>query len=301
MIYSALFVSFALAGLLALPAPPPEPPSLAEEGGVDTAIVRPLRSTSTTTTCEVNLVIEPGDTIRSMIRRPVSSPGSPHKKYPLAFLVVGIETGKDVVELIEGHDDVVVFGMDYPFEGEFDLSGWGSFGTAFSLRRMAHRTVRNVHLALDWLTHLPEVDTADVTMIAVSFGVFTGVPAAAADTRVKRLAVVQGGGRIDDVIAANAERLGIPLPGWLAGKIGQGILSPFEPNDHVGGFAPRPFILVSGESDRFFPAESVQSLYEAAGEPKEWIRHESPHVMPDERELILELAKILAEKLYGRK
>ncbi|HLF14760.1 MAG TPA: hypothetical protein VI932_07720 [Bacteroidota bacterium] len=301
MIHTALFAIFALAGALFSPAPPPGPPPPAGERGIDTAVVHLLRSTPTTRTYEVNLVVEPGDTIRSMVRRPRPSPGPSDNTHPLAFLVVGIETGKDVVELIEGHDGVVVFGMDYPFEGNFDLSGWGSFGTAFSLRQMAYRTVRNVHLALDWLTRLPEVDTSDVTMIAVSFGVFTGVPAAAADPRIKRLAVVQGGGQIDDVIETNSERLGIPLPAWLAGKIGRGILSPFEPNDHVGAFAPRPFILVSGESDRFFPKESVQSLYNAAGEPKEWIRHAHPHVMPDERGLIRELTKVLAEKLYGRK
>jgi hypothetical protein len=168
------------------------------------------------------------------------------------------------------------------------------------MRSMAERTVRNIHLALDWLTQLPEVDTSDVTLVAVSFGVFTGVPAAAADRRVKRLAVVQGGGGIDGVIAANSERLGIGLPSWLAGKLGQGLLSDFEPNDHVGGFAPRPFVMVSAGSDRFFPAESVRSLYEAAREPKEWIVHDSPHVMPDERELIRELTRIMAGKLYGR-
>jgi len=300
MVHTALTVFLALSGFHPIPPPPPEPRAPAVEPGIDTAIVRLLRSTPATRTFAVDLVVGPGDTIRSMVRRPVPSPDSPRTKHPVAFLVVGIETGKDVVDLIDGHDGVVVYGMDYPFEGEFVLSGWESIGTALSLREMAFRTVRNAHLALGWLTALPEVDTSDVTMIAVSFGVFTGVPAAVADGRVKRLAVVQGGGMIDDVIEANADRLGIPLPAWLAGKLGRGILSPFEPNDHIGGFAPRPFILVSGESDRFFPAASVRSLYEAAGEPKEWVRHDSPHVMPDERELIRELTKVLAAKLYGR-
>lgn len=275
------------------------PPTAAGDERIDTAIVRLARSTPSTRTYEVDLVVEPGDTIRSMVRRPVPPAGAPVPKHPLAFLIVGIETGRDVVDLVEGHDDVVVFGMDYPFEGEFELSGWGSFATAWSLREMAQRTVRNAHLALGWLRGLPEVDTSDVTMIAVSFGVFTGVAAAAADPRITRLAVVQGGGRIDEVIAANSERLGLPLPAWLAGKLGMGILSAFEPNDHVGRIAPRPFILVSGGSDRFFPQESVQSLWDAARDPKEWVRHEAPHVMPDERELIRELTKVLAEKLYG--
>ncbi len=272
------------------------------EGTFDTAIVRPVRSDSATSTFSADLVVGDGDTIRGMIRVPSARPyATTLRRHPLAFMLVGLETGREVVGLIEGHDDVVVFGMDYPFEGDFEVSGWGSLGAALSLRDMAHRTVRNVRLALDWLTRLPEVDTSDVTVIAVSFGVFTGVAAAAADDRVKRLAVVQGGGRIDAVIAANSERLGLPLPSWLAGKIGAGLLSPFEPNDHVASFAPRPFILVSGESDRFFPDESVRSLYDAAGEPKEWIRHDSPHVMPGERELIRELTKILTEKLYGRR
>lgn len=294
-----VFIILALAGRQA-PASPPEATPPAGEWRARTVLVTPVRYTPSTVTSDVLILVEGGDTVRARLRQPAGEAREPGRRHPLAILVVGLETGRDAVDLIDGHDDVVVFGMDYPFEGAFDPSGWGGIPAAFSLRGMAFATVRHLHIALDWLTRLPEVDTSDVTMVAVSFGVFTGVRAAAEDQRITRLAVVQGGGMIDLVIEENSERLGVPLPAWLSGKLGLGVLSPFEPTDHVGAIAPRPFILVSGESDRFFPKESVQSLWDAAGEPKEWVRHEGPHVMPDERALIRELTNVLARRLYGR-
>lgn len=300
MAYPALTAVF-LTGILMTGAfhrtPASESPGAAaqDENGVVLAGYRQVDSTETTLSILLHLVTGEGDTIRAMMRRPRDTAA----RSPVAFLLVGIETGKEVVDLIQGHDDLVIFGMDYPFEGVFELSGWSGFTTAIELRSMAFRTVENTHAALDYLTSLPYVDTSDITMIAVSFGIFTGVPAAVSDDRVKRLAVVQAGGDLAEVIGGNAERLGIQLPAWLAGKLGEMILGPFEPNDHIADFAPRPLILVTGEGDPFFPMSSLESFYEAAREPKEWLRHSSPHVMPDARELIIELTRILAGKLYG--
>lgn len=216
-----------------------------------------------------------------------------------ALLAVGIETGKDVIGLIEGEEDVLLMAADYPFEGDWDFSGWGALGTTVRLRTMAVRTVPLLLLCLDWLFQQDIVDKNEVLVVSVSFGTFTGIPAAVIDTRVKQLVVVQGGGSIATVISRNARRWGAPLPGWLAGWLGSVILSPFEPTKYIPHLAPRPLLMLNGVGDTFFPQEAADALFEAAEEPKEIVWHRTAHIMPDERELIEELTRIVVKKLYG--
>ncbi len=266
------------------------------KGTLSHIIVRPIDSTSTTITSEIFLINNNRDTVRAKLRQPKST----QNKFPLAILVVGLETGKEVVDMIEGYNNVILFAMDYPLKTELDFHGWSAFTTLFALRTSSYKTIAHLMLSLDWLSQLPMVDTSDITVVPVSFGVFTGVPFATIDKRVDRLAVVQAGGDIFTVIEANAERLGIGIPSWLAGWLTTQILSPFEPNDYIAEFSPRPLLIVSGESDVLFPCASVQSLFDHAQEPKKWIIHKSKHVHPDDTDLIKELANEVARMLYGK-
>ena len=226
----------------------------------------------------------------------------PHGKgpFPAALLCVGIETGKEVIEMIEGQDSVLLVAADYPFEGEWDFKEWKALETTFDLRSMGFRTVPLLLNCLDWIFDQKNVDKQDVTVVAVSFGVFTGIPAAVIDARVKQLVVVQAGGNLSGVIAHNSERWGTSVPSWLAGWLGGGILAPFEPNKYIPHLTPRKFILVSSEKDSFFPPSSIQSLLDHARDPKDHILHQSGHVAPGERELIRELTNIVVQRIYGR-
>lgn len=255
-----------------------------------------LDSTDTFVVMDYSFITSESETIRIRTR----IPSDKSTMYPVALLVVGIETGRSVIEMISGYDNVIVVGIDYPYEGEFDFSGWNSVATSFALRAMAFQTIPQLLFCLDWISSLALVDTSNITMIAVSFGVFTAVPAAVLDERVDRLVAVQAGGDLYKILKANAERLDFFFPDWFSAWTGQMIFAPFEPNRYIGSFSPRPFLIISGEADSFFPPASVQSLYDHARQPKEWIRHTSGHVAPNERELILELTQIVGEKLYGQ-
>jgi len=267
------------------------------KGNLKRAMIVPVESTLTTVIYNFSLVNDQMDTTRGRIRLPRISSG----RFPLAVLVVGLETGKEVVKMIGGYDSVIVVGIDYPFKGPYDFSGWNAISTVFALREACYKTVPQLLLCIEWLQHHPRVDTNDVTIIAVSFGVFTAVPAAVMEKQVDRLVIVQAGGDVSKIIAANADRLGLAVPGWLAGWLGGWILAPFEPNRYIGAFAPRPVLVVSGETDALFPQTSVQSLYDHANQPKEWIRLHSKHVMPGEQELINELTELVARRLYGER
>ena len=219
--------------------------------------------------------------------------------FPAALLCVGIETGKEVIEMIEGQDSVLLVAADYPFEGEWDFKGWKALETTFDLRSTGFRTVPLLLNCLDWIFDQENVDEQDVTVVAVSFGAFTGVPVAVIDARVKQLVVVQAGGDLSGVIAHNSEKWGVAMPSWLAGWFGGGILAAFEPNKYIPHLSPRRLLVVSGEGDSFFPPFSIESLLDHARDPKEHVVHASRHVMPGERALVGELTNIVVQRIYG--
>ncbi|MEX0602221.1 MAG: hypothetical protein WD295_02700 [Bacteroidota bacterium] len=255
--------------------------------------LQPVEESDLTRTFDF-LITSTRDSMTGRIRYP-KGPG-PH---PAAFLTVGIETGKEVIEMIEGRENVILMAVDYPFEGEWNFGGLAAVGTTMRLRSMGFRTVPLLLNCLDWLFEQEAVKRDDVTLVAVSFGAFTGIPAAVFETRVRRLVVIQAGGSLSTVIAHNAKRWGTTLPGWLAGWLGGALLAPFEPTKFIPHLAPRELLMVNGKGDSFFPRESALALLDAAQEPKEIIWHSSDHIMPGEKEMIKELTNLVAGRIYG--
>jgi len=266
---------------------------LDRKGSIRSMTLLPVEESATTRVFDFRLKTST-DSMTGRIRMPKGK-----GPFRTGLLAVGIETGKDVIAMIEGHDDVMLMAVDYPFEGEWEFRGWKGLSTTVSLRTMGFRTVPLLLSCLDWLFQQEDVDPSEVIMVAVSFGSFTAIPAAVIDTRVKQLVVVQGGGNLSGVISQNAKRWGTSLPGWLAGWIGNAILSPFEPNKYIPHLSPRPLLMVSGRGDTFFPPHSAEALFENAREPKELVWHKTEHIMPGEKELIKELTNVVVNKLYG--
>lgn len=236
-----------------------------------------------------------GRTVRGRLRIP--RVGSP--PYPLAYLTVGLETGKNVVGMIEGYDSLIVAAIDYPFDSSLDFSGLGGFLKLFKARKSAAESIYSSLLCLQWLLEKPIVDTQNVSMIAVSFGVFTAVPVAVIEQRFSRLVVIEAGGNLGRIIKTNAKKSGTFVPSWFAGWLGGLVLGRYDPIHYINDFAPRPVLIVGSAADEFFPKESIESLYNAARKPKEIIWHERAHVMPYQQDRIRELTRLVAQKLYG--
>lgn len=266
------------------------------KGEIEAITLEPGGESQHTRTFDFRLFSTKDDSISGRLRIPKGA-----GPFPAALLCVGIETGKEVIEMIEGQDSVFLMAVDYPFEGEWDFRGWSAIGTTFELRSAGYRTVPMLLNCLDWLFVRSEIDKTDVTVVAVSFGAFTAVPAAVFEQRVKQLVVVQAGGDLSGVIAHNSERWGVEIPSWLSGWLGGAILAPFDPNKYIDHLSPRPLIMINGEGDSFFTRESAESLFEEAREPKEILWHKSAHVAPGEKELIRELTNVVARKIYGGK
>lgn len=268
---------------------------LDRKGDVDSMKLEQVAHSGVTTSFSFALYSSEDDSLKGQIRFPKGS-----GPFPAALLCVGIETGKEVIEMIEGQDSVILMAVDYPFEGDWDFRGLSAIGTTFRLRSMAYRTVPLLLNCLDWLFQQESVEKRDVTVVGVSFGIFTAAPAAVIDQRVKQLVVVQAGGDLSGVIRHNSVRWGVSFPAGIAGWLGGAILSPFEPNRYVFYLSPRKLLMINGEGDSFFPRFSAESLFDHAREPKEVIWHTSGHVAPGEKELIKELTNIVAKRIYER-
>lgn len=268
---------------------------LDRKGSVTAMDLRLVEQTSATMTFDFLLRSSKDDSLTGRLRMPKGT-----GPFPVAILAVGIETGKEVVDMIEGRENVVLLAVDYPFEGDWDFAGFAAIGTTFRLRAMGFRTVPLLMNCVDWLYGRREVDRSDISMITVSFGSFAAIPAAVIDSRIARLVVIQAGADLSLVIAHNAKRWGTTMPPWLAGWLGGAILAPFEPTKNILHLSPRPLLMINGKVDSFFPQESAATLFETAREPKEMIWHQSDHVMPGEKELIRKLTNIVAGRLYGR-
>lgn len=266
---------------------------LDRKGEIETMELSYVEETPTTRTFDFRLTSTTNDSLHGRIRMPKGD-----GPFPAALLCVGLETGKEVIDMIEGQDSVLLMAADYPFEGEWDFRGWTAVGTTFGLRSAGLRTVPLLLNCLDWLFDQTVVDPDDVTVVGVSFGAFTAVPAAVLEERVKQLVVVQAGGNLAGVIAHNSERWGVAMPSWLAGWLGAGILAAFEPTKYIRHLAPRKLFMINGEGDSFFTRESAEALFGTAYEPKEIIWHKSRHVMPGDKELVRELTNVVVERIY---
>jgi pimeloyl-ACP methyl ester carboxylesterase len=134
-------------------------------------------------------------------------------------------------------------------------------------------------------------------VVGVSYGSYFALPAAALELRVSRLILVQGGGELDAVIAANARRWQAPVPPRVLGWIGDTLFLPFRPERWIERIAPRRVTFIASRTDPEFPVKAVESIYARAREPKELLWHDTPHVAPDAAEIIAELSSVVLQQL----
>jgi dienelactone hydrolase len=218
------------------------------------------------------------------------------------LLAVGLETGERVLDLVAERDDMVMLAVDYGWEGEFDVKTlWQTERSLRRLKTVSDDAVPRLLLALDYLAHHSKVDTNRIFVVGVSFGSYFAIPASALDPRVSRLILVQGGGDMGTVIAASAPMWKASLPPRVLAWIGEAAFCPFEPERWIGRIAPRQVTFIASRTDPQFPVAAVERVYRLAGEPKELIWHDTPHVAPKAADIIAELARVVIEQLGAKR
>jgi dienelactone hydrolase len=132
------------------------------------------------------------------------------------------------------------------------------------------RGVSDLQRGVDLLGTIPGVDSARLGFVGFSLGGMLGTVFVAREPRVRAAAIVIAGsfaytrywerGATDDERARRRAAAGATDPAFFADAI-----------------APRPLLMVNTEDDPVFPREAVQTLFDAAREPKELRWHPGTH------------------------
>jgi len=205
-------------------------------------------------------------------------PEDSNKRHPALLILGGVRTGRRTIDYLADTHGVVLFALDYPYEGK--RSGLSTLEFLTSLPRMRRAVIHTVpasQLALDYLLSRPDVDPDRIILASGSVGAILSPAVAATDPRIDALVVLFGGGDIQSLIRTNLDR-----PAWMtipAAWLGKVITAPVEPLRYIGEVSPRPIFFLNGTEDLGFPVANVRLLHEAAREPKtiRWI--EAGHVI----------------------
>lgn len=110
------------------------------------------------------------------------------------------------------------------------------------------------------------------------------------DTRFVNVGLVYGAGDVDRVFAASLKlrpRWTRPAVAWLATRP----FARFFPERYVARISPRPVVMVNGEDDPQMPRRAVETLYDAAREPKTIVWLRTGHLKPEDTALVSKLVE----------
>jgi hypothetical protein len=264
------------------------PDFLARKGRLVTNERRPVADSAHTTTYDLRLRSDTGLEARARLRVPNRG------RHPGVLLAVGLHTGAKALELIGDYDDLVVMAMEYDRAATFDVR---TLAALWRLRTVSLAAVPQQLLGLDALAAEPAVDLARLNVVGVSYGAYIALPAAVLEPRVSRLILAQGGAEIGATIAGNTVAWHLGLPAWWAGRLAEMLYAPFRPERWIGRLAPRPVTFIASRQDRTLPAASIERVFARAGEPKELLWRDLPHVGPDAAQSVAALAGAVVAEL----
>jgi hypothetical protein len=192
--------------------------------------------------------------------------------------------------------DVVVLSIDYPEAIPYAVGVKDLVMNGGTIRKAARLIPASFSLAGEWLSLRDDVDAARVGLVATSFAVPFATIAAVMDARFRDVGLIYGAGDFATVMAANIDL----RPRWLrrpAAWLATRAFREFEPERHVALIAPRPLLMVNGLDDPQMPRDAVESLFNAARDPKTLIWLRTGHLLPTDSALIRALVDTALARL----
>jgi hypothetical protein len=240
----------------------------------------------------VRLRSSTGLEVTGRLLRPVST-----TRLPAILLNDGRELNSQAIEYLPGEfGDVVVLSVDYPEAIPYSIGVKDLVVNGGRIRKAARLIPASFSLAGEWLSSRNDVDPTRVGLVATSFAVPFATIAAVMDARFRDIGLIYGAGDFASVMAANLDL----RPRWLrrpAAWLATRPFREFEPERHVALIAPRPLLMINGVDDPQMPRQAVQSLYDAAKEPKTLIWLRTGHLMPTDSVLIRALVDTALARL----
>jgi hypothetical protein len=240
----------------------------------------------------VRLRSSTGLEVTGRLLRPAST-----TRAPAILLNDGRELNSSAIDYLPAEfGDVVVLSVDYPEAIPYTVGVKDLLFNGGTIRKAARLIPASFSLAGEWLSLREDVDAARVGIVATSFAVPFATIAAVMDARFRDVGLIYGAGDFATVMAANI----ILRPRWLrrpTAWLATRAFREFEPERHVALIAPRPVLMINGVDDPQMPRAAVESLYEAAGEPKTLIWLRTGHLLPTDSVLIRTLVDTALARL----
>ena len=264
-----------------------------ERGGTSQVQPVSVSETALSRKSELKLLNSQGEQLEYFIREPRRAT----RPLPAVFILAGVETGRESLDLIDDRDDLLLVSMNYPRRESLSLDGFGLLVAPYVLRRMAFESLEGGVLALDYLSMRADVDQERIILLGVSFGSPIIVALGARDPRADAVVLIYGGGDLGGLARTNLREKPWWVPGWIIGPAVRTFLGEFEPLAHVEKIAPRYFLMVSSRQDEMFPPSSALALYGRARDPKKLIWYETGHLDLFDRQLIRRLTRDIVRDL----
>ncbi|PQO28170.1 alpha/beta hydrolase [Blastopirellula marina] len=177
----------------------------------------------------------------------------------------------------------------------YDNRGRGQSDGGFST--LGFLEWRDVLHAVTWMRNQPKVDSHKIGLHGLSLGAACVIMAAAEDRSIRGVLAESPFVSMPLMLGHIGNKL-TRLPTFLIGGLVRTVidwslgtrLHIVEPFAAAKEISPRPLYIIDAEHDQLFPAETARTVYDAAGEPKQfWKVHGAPHancwhVRPEEYE-----------------
>lgn len=133
------------------------------------------------------------------------------------------------------------------------------------------QTVLDLRRAAAWMEGRPEVDSKRLGILGTSLGSFMGTLTAEMEPKLRRVAVLLGGGGLveayyDDPRAAHVRWLWEALGGTKE-KLAK-LIAPADPLTCAGNLRDRRVLIIAGKRDEIVPPRMAEMLAKACGDPK---------------------------------
>ena len=229
---------------------------------------------------DVVLTTSSGRTLACRVRAPVAPSG---ERLPALLVAGGLHTGRRAVDYLGASFAGLAVACDYPWAEGLDRP-WPLILLGFPrIRAQLVASPWALRVAASYVLSRPEADTARFAAVGASLGVPPVAAWAGRDTRPRAVALVYGGGHLRRQLEIMlAEEPPWSRVGRVLARVLAWLLADLEPADAVGGIAPRPLLVIGAPADRRVPRETVQALFDAAGEPKRLVWLGGEHMRPDD-------------------
>lgn len=133
------------------------------------------------------------------------------------------------------------------------------------------QTVLDLRRATAWMESRPEIDPKRLGILGTSLGSFMGTLTAEMEPKLRRVAVLLGGGGLvdayyDDPRAEAAKWIWESLGGTKQKLVE--LIAPADPLTCAGNLKDRRVLIIAGKRDEIVPPQMAEKLAKACGEPK---------------------------------